>query len=168
MPNSLKDVVIVSAVRTPIGKHGGALSSVRPDDLAALVVGGWGRRGLAPALGLLAGVTEMIPTIGPWIGGIVAGIVTLAISPDKIFWVILLFVAIQLVENHLLVPKVQGTFLHIHPAVMLFLLVLGIYMAGFWGALLIGPLTALLVELFKYVRDCQRRPVAPELTPEEG
>ena len=39
MPSTLKDVVIVSAVRTPIGRHGGALSSVRPDDLAALVVG---------------------------------------------------------------------------------------------------------------------------------
>jgi acetyl-CoA acetyltransferase family protein len=36
---SLRDVVIVSAVRTPIGRLGGALSSVRPDDLAALVVG---------------------------------------------------------------------------------------------------------------------------------
>jgi acetyl-CoA acetyltransferase family protein len=39
LPSTLKDVVIVSAVRTPIGRHGGALSSVRPDDLAALVVG---------------------------------------------------------------------------------------------------------------------------------
>ena len=40
MPNerAMKDVVIVSAVRTPIGKLGGALSGVRPDDLAALVV----------------------------------------------------------------------------------------------------------------------------------
>jgi acetyl-CoA acetyltransferase family protein len=38
LPNTLRDVVIVSAVRTPIGKHGGVLSSVRPDDLAALVV----------------------------------------------------------------------------------------------------------------------------------
>lgn len=36
---AMKDVVIVSAVRTPIGKLGGALSSVRPDDMAALVVG---------------------------------------------------------------------------------------------------------------------------------
>ncbi|MBZ0309776.1 MAG: 3-oxoadipyl-CoA thiolase, partial [Anaerolineae bacterium] len=34
----MNDVVIVSAVRTPIGKLGGALSSVRPDDLAALVI----------------------------------------------------------------------------------------------------------------------------------
>jgi acetyl-CoA C-acetyltransferase len=34
----MNEVVIVSAVRTPIGKHGGALSTVRPDDLAALVI----------------------------------------------------------------------------------------------------------------------------------
>ena len=39
MSPGLHDVVIVSAVRTPIGRIGGALSSIRPDDLAALVVG---------------------------------------------------------------------------------------------------------------------------------
>jgi predicted PurR-regulated permease PerM len=118
----------------------------------------------AIALGILAGFTEMIPTLGPWIGGIVAGIVTLATAPEKIVWVIVLFVGIQLLENNLLVPKVQSSFLRIHPAVMIFLLVLGLYVAGFWGILLIGPLTALLVELVKYVRDCQRRPAYPELT----
>jgi acetyl-CoA acetyltransferase family protein len=39
MPTAPQDAVIVSAVRTPIGRLGGALASVRPDDLAALVVG---------------------------------------------------------------------------------------------------------------------------------
>ncbi len=119
------------------------------------------------ALGLLAGFTEMIPTFGPWIGGIVAGVVTLAISPDKILWVILLFVGIQLLENNLLVPKVQSSFLRIHPAVMLFLLVLGLYVAGFWGILFIGPLAALFVEIVKYVRDCQRGDIRPDLAAEE-
>ena len=37
--SEMQDVVIVSAVRTPIGRIGGALAAVRPDDLAALVVG---------------------------------------------------------------------------------------------------------------------------------
>ncbi|HEX5581128.1 MAG TPA: beta-ketoacyl synthase N-terminal-like domain-containing protein, partial [Gemmatimonadaceae bacterium] len=46
----MQDVVIVSAVRTPIGRLGGALSSVRPDDLAALVVGEAVRRaGIDPS-----------------------------------------------------------------------------------------------------------------------
>ncbi len=34
----MNDVVIVSAFRTPVGRHGGVLSEVRPDDLAALVI----------------------------------------------------------------------------------------------------------------------------------
>ena len=34
----LKDVYIVDALRTPIGRHGGALAKVRPDDLAALAL----------------------------------------------------------------------------------------------------------------------------------
>jgi acetyl-CoA C-acetyltransferase len=38
MPRELTDVVIVSAVRTPIGRIGGALSTVRPDDLAAVAI----------------------------------------------------------------------------------------------------------------------------------
>src|SRR6187401_2981375 len=34
----MKDVFIIDAIRTPIGKHGGALSTVRPDDLLAIVI----------------------------------------------------------------------------------------------------------------------------------
>lgn len=39
MTDRLRDVYVVDAVRTPIGKYGGALSGVRPDDLAAGVLG---------------------------------------------------------------------------------------------------------------------------------
>src|SRR5256885_10591621 len=38
MPATLRDVFVVDAVRTPIGRYGGALAEVRPDDLAALVL----------------------------------------------------------------------------------------------------------------------------------
>ena len=69
-------------------------------------------------------------------------------------WVIILFLAIQLVENSLLVPRIHGGYLRIHPAVMIFLLVLGAYLAGFWGLILAGPLTATGVEIYKYVRQC--------------
>src|SRR5581483_12272547 len=45
------DAVILSAVRTPVGKYGGKLSSVRPDDLAALVITEAVRRaGMEPAM----------------------------------------------------------------------------------------------------------------------
>ena len=107
----------------------------------------------APVLAILAGIGELIPTLGPWISGAVVVIVTLAVAPDKVIWVIILFLVVQLVENSLLVPRIQGGYLRIHPAVMIFLLVLGAYIAGFWGLVLAGPLTATGVEIYKYVRQ---------------
>jgi len=107
----------------------------------------------APVLAILAGIGELIPTLGPWISGAVIVIVTLAVAPEKVIWVILLFLLIQLLENSLLVPRIQGGYLRIHPALMLFLLVLGAYIAGFWGLLLAGPLTATGIEIYKYIRE---------------
>ncbi len=106
----------------------------------------------APALATVAGVSELIPALGPWIGGAVALMVTLAVDPSKAIWVALLFVIIQLLENYLLVPRIQGGYLRIHPAVLLILMVVGAYVAGFWGILLIGPFTATVVEVYKYIR----------------
>ncbi len=107
----------------------------------------------APALAAFAGVTELIPILGPWIGGGAAVIVTLAIAPSKAVWVALLFLLVQLLENSLLVPRIQGGYLRIHPAIMVVLLVLGAYIAGFWGIILVPPLTATIVEIYKYVRS---------------
>jgi len=106
----------------------------------------------APALAAFAGVTEFIPILGPWIGGATAVIVTLAIAPSKAIWVALLYLLVQLLENNLLVPRIQGTYLRIHPAIVLILLVLGAYIAGFWGLILAVPLTATIVEIYKYTR----------------
>ena len=106
----------------------------------------------APALAAVAGVTEFIPMLGPWIGGATAVIVTMAIAPGKTIWVALLFVLVQLLENSLLVPRIQGGYLRIHPSILVVLLVLGAYIAGFWGIILAAPLTATIVEIYKYVR----------------
>lgn len=108
----------------------------------------------SPVLAILAGVGELIPTLGPWFSGAVVTIITLAVAPDKVIWVIVLFLTVQLLENSLLVPRIQGSFLRIHPAVMIFMLVLGAYLAGFWGLLLAGPLTATGAEIYRYVRQC--------------
>ena len=110
----------------------------------------------APALAAFAGVTELIPTLGPWIGGAAAVIVTLAIAPEKAIWVALLFLFVQLLENNLLVPRIQGAYLRVHPAIAIVLLVLGAYIAGLWGLLLAIPLTATIVEIYKYVRESTR------------
>ncbi|HEY50793.1 MAG TPA: AI-2E family transporter [Dehalococcoidia bacterium] len=121
----------------------------------------------APVLAILAGIGELIPTLGPWISGAVVAIIALALAPDKVIWVIVLFLAVQLLENSLLVPRIQGGYLRIHPAAMIFMLVLGTYIAGFWGLLLAGPLTATGVEIYRYVRRHYQGEEIPKPT-EEG
>ena len=148
---------VVTIVERVLGRY------IKSQLMLGLIVGYFSFVGLlllkvpfALALALLAGVTELIPTLGPWIGGAVAVVVAIALAPDKAIWVAVLYVGIQLVENNLLVPRIQSAYMRIHPAVMIVLLVFGAYIAGFWGIILIGPLTATLVEIFKYIRDYYR------------
>lgn len=104
----------------------------------------------APALATFAAITELVPILGPWIGGAVAVLVTLAIAPEKAIWVALLFLIVQLFENNLLVPRIQGAYLRINPAIAIVLLIVGAYVAGFWGLVLAVPLAATIVEIYKY------------------
>jgi predicted PurR-regulated permease PerM len=109
--------------------------------------------GLAPALAVFAGMMEFIPILGPWIGGIVGVIVTLAVAPEKAIWAALVYIIVQLLENALLVPRIHGSYLQIHPAVIIVLLALGAYIAGIWGIVLIVPLAATVVQIYKYLRQ---------------
>ena len=108
---------------------------------------------LAPALAAFQGLMEFVPILGPWIGGAVGVIVVLAIAPDKVIWVVVVYLAVQLLENILLVPRIHGTYMRIHPAMILVLLPIGAFVAGLWGIILIVPLTALVLELYKYARQ---------------
>ena len=110
----------------------------------------------APALAVFAGLTELIPILGPWIGGAAGVIVALALAPQKAIWVALVYLIVQQLENIFLVPRIQGGYLHINPAILIVLLVLGSYIAGLWGIILIAPLTATVVEIYKYVRESFR------------
>lgn len=104
----------------------------------------------ALVLAIIAGFTEMIPMIGPTIGAIPALIVAFAEEPILALWVLLAYLLIQQVENNLIVPKVQGDFLHIHPAVIIVLLVLAGSIGGILLVILIVPLAALVRDLYQY------------------
>jgi predicted PurR-regulated permease PerM len=101
-------------------------------------------------LGIVAGITELIPIIGPWIGGGIGVLVTLATEPQKALWVILLYLIIQLVENTILVPRIQGTALKLHPiAVIVVVIVAGQYF-GLFGIILGPPLVAMGKDMLVY------------------
>lgn len=101
-------------------------------------------------LGLVAGVTELIPVIGPLLGAVPGILVTLASSPEKILWVLSLYVGIQLIENTLLVPRIQGHAVQMHPIIIMFVLVVGSEAAGLFGVIISVPLAAVSRDVFKY------------------
>lgn len=105
----------------------------------------------AVPLAVLAGIFEMIPILGPWISGVAGVIVVLATDPGKIWAVIILFVAIQQLENTFLVPKIQGDAVDLNPAIIMILLVVAGAVFGLIGVIVIVPLAAILRDVFVYI-----------------
>jgi predicted PurR-regulated permease PerM len=102
-----------------------------------------------------------VPIIGPWIGGAVGVLVTLATAPEKVIWVILLYLGIQILENSVLVPRIQGNALDLHPIAMMVVIVIGSHLFGLWGVIL-GPLVAAVAkEVIKYFVEQWNRPALP-------
>lgn len=106
----------------------------------------------AVALGVIAGVANLIPVIGPMLGGIPALIVVLATHPGwEVLWVFLFLFVAQELKDFLLVPRIQGRAVRIHPAFILLLIVVAGHIAGFWGLLLVVPLAAVIRDTFAYI-----------------
>ncbi len=103
------------------------------------------------ALAVWAGLTELIPIIGPWLGAIPALIIVAATQPDQFIWVALLFLGVQAAENYLLVPRLQSHAVDIHPAMVVLLLAIAGSTFGILGMLVVIPLVAIIRELFWYV-----------------
>lgn len=113
-------------------------------------------------LGLWAGITELIPILGPWLGGIPGVIIVLATQPDLLLPVILVYFVVQQLENNLLVPRIQGDAVDIHPAMVIMLLVVFGAVWGLIGMIVAVPLTAIVRELFWYA-DRRLRGVSPTM-----
>ena len=101
-------------------------------------------------LGLVAGITEAIPVVGPIIGAVPGIVVTLATDPQKILWVLALYLASQLLENSLLVPRIQGNAVHMHPIVIMGLLLVASETFGVIGVVAAVPVASVAREVFKY------------------
>ena len=118
---------------------------------ASVGIGLWilGATGLMPngekyalLFGAWAGVTELIPYIGPWLGAAPPVIYALVQDPLSALWVVLLFVGIQQLEGHVVVPKVMSHSLRLHPLLVIFGLLAGGEIYGFPGILVALPLLA--------------------------
>lgn len=105
----------------------------------------------ALVLGVIAGVLEVVPNIGPTIAAIPAILVALTRSP----WLALLAAGVtklvQSIENSFIVPRVLGDSVGLHPVVMMVMLVIGAEVAGLPGLILAPILTAVLRDIYRYL-----------------
>ena len=101
-------------------------------------------------LALIAGVLEFVPIIGPIIAAVPAILIGLSISFPAAIAAAVLYTAIQQLENHILVPKVLGDAIELHPAVMILALVVGGGLFGIGGAILAAPVVASGRDLYRY------------------
>jgi predicted PurR-regulated permease PerM len=109
--------------------------------------------GVEPALvlGVLAGLTNLVPILGPIIAFIIIALVALATEPDRIWLVALAFIGIQQLESNLLVPRIHGHAVRVHPAIVMILVVVGGAIWGVWGMIVILPIAAAIRDVFVYV-----------------
>jgi predicted PurR-regulated permease PerM len=107
-------------------------------------------------LGVIAGIGELIPMVGPILSAIPAIAVALTVSPGKALAVLAFFVLQQQFENHILVPKVMQRQVGVSPVMVIVALLIGGSLLGIVGALLAVPTAAAIQVVFD------------ELTQDEG
>lgn len=104
-------------------------------------------------LGVLAGTTNIIPYLGPYIGLLPALILAVFISPKMIITVVVVCVIVQQVDGNLIYPNVIGKSLDIHPLTIIILLLVAGNIAGLMGMILGIPTYAVLKVVIKYFVD---------------
>lgn len=102
-------------------------------------------------LSVIAGVLELLPIIGPIIAAIPAVLLAATAGPGVIVAALVLYTLIQQVENNFLVPKIQGDAVELHPAVVMFAIIVGGSLAGLLGAILALPMTAAFRDVVRYL-----------------
>lgn len=101
-------------------------------------------------LGILAGITNLIPFFGAFLGGVPAVLLALTDSFRLALYMALGIVIIQQVESNLITPNIIGNRLGLHPLVIVFALLAGGNLWGIWGMLVAVPLTAVLRVIFSW------------------
>lgn len=110
---------------------------------------------LALVLGLIAGLSEFIPIIGPWIGAVPGLLLALSVDGQTALYTAILYIVIQQMESNIVTPLIQQQMVHIPPAVVILSVVAFGLVFGIGGVILATPLAVIamvFVGMF-YVQD---------------
>jgi predicted PurR-regulated permease PerM len=107
----------------------------------------------AIAFGAFAALVEIIPYVGPWLGAIPPLAVALADSPSAAIAVAIAFLFIHQVEGHIVIPKLMGGAVGVHPLLVIFSLLAAAQLYGLPGVFVAMPLVAIGREVTMFFRD---------------
>jgi predicted PurR-regulated permease PerM len=105
----------------------------------------------AVLLSVTAGILELLPIIGPIIAAVPAVLLAATAGLEPVIAALILYTLVQQVENNVLVPKIQGDAIELHPALVMFAIVIGGSLAGLLGAILALPVAAALRDVVRYL-----------------
>ena len=105
----------------------------------------------AVLLSIIAGVLELVPIIGPIISAVPAVLLAATAGAAAVVAALLLYTLVQQIENNFLVPKIQGDAVELHPAAVMFAIIVGGALAGLLGAILALPMAAAFRDVVRYL-----------------
>lgn len=110
---------------------------------------------LALILGVIAGLLDFIPYIGPIMAGVPAVLLALSISPELALYALLLFAAINMLEGYVLQPMIEAKAIELPPALVIVMQLIFGTLFGFAGVALATPLAAALAVMVRmlYIED---------------
>ncbi len=103
-------------------------------------------------IGMLAGLLSFIPYMGLVVGIVVAGIAIMLQThdPTNLMWVALVFVVAQIIEGTVLTPLLVGDRIGLHPVAVIFSVLAGGQLFGFFGILLALPVFAVIAVIMRH------------------
>lgn len=102
-------------------------------------------------IGVICGVFDLIPYFGPIIGAVPSVLLGLVESPMMAIKVAIVILIVQQLESSIISPKLMGDSVGLHPLWIIFALLAGGEIAGFWGMLLSVPFAAVLRVIIRHI-----------------
>ena len=113
-------------------------------------------------LGFIAGVTNVIPVLGPFIGAVPCFIIIVLVSPLKAIWYLIFVVVLQQVDGNIICPKIVGDAINLEGIWVLFAVIIGGGLFGILGSVLFVPFFAVIYKLYNEWLDHKLSKPAPE------
>ena len=102
-------------------------------------------------LGLIAGVFEFVPLVGPLMIAVIAAILAmLHAGPFSALMVIVFLVVLRIVQDYAVYPRLIGQGIHLHPLAVIIALLAGAELAGMAGIFLAIPVVAILTVSYRH------------------